>query len=314
MSNTEELEASDRQPSAYPEPMVTPPAQEHKQSIILLHGRGSTGAMFGTWLLFFHIPGIGNLREAFPNARFVFPTAANRRAAILKENMIHQWFDIWSLKDPSNRENLQHEGLRETSAHIHDLLHQEIALVGASNVVLGGLSQGCAAALIALMTWQGEPIAAAVGMCGWLPLSKHLRDIASQGDSQDGPEDDQAMSSHPDEEDSHPDSAIRQKRKNSHSDGPTRAAAYLLEELDLPTHSGLSSSKSQATSSARTPVFLGHGAQDSRVLPRLGRDAAHCLRALEMSVVHREYAGLGHWYSEDMLLDLVCFLREALRN
>lgn len=313
-SNAEEPEAAVRQPCAYPEPMVTPPAQEHKQSIILLHGRGSTGTMFGSSLLFFHVPGIGNLREAFPNARFVFPTAANRRAAVLKRSMIHQWFDIWSLKDPSNREHLQHEGLRETTAHIHDLLRQEIASVGASNVVLGGLSQGCAAALIALMTWQGEPVAAAVGMCGWLPLSNHLRDIASQGGPHDGPEDDQVIFSRPDEKDGHRDSSIRQERKNGHSNGPTRAAGYLFEELELPTHGSLPSSTWQATSSARTPVFLGHGAQDSKVLPRLGRDAADCLRALEMSVVHKEYAGLGHWYSEDMLLDLVCFLREALHN
>lgn len=41
------------------------------------------------------------------------------------------------------------EGLRETSEWLHVLLSQEIEKVGADNVALVGLSQGCAATLIA---------------------------------------------------------------------------------------------------------------------------------------------------------------------
>lgn len=44
----------------------------------------------------------------------------------------------------------------------------------AQNVILGGLSQGCAAALIATLLWDGEPLAAAFGMCGWLPYRGHI--------------------------------------------------------------------------------------------------------------------------------------------
>jgi hypothetical protein len=55
----------------------------------------------------------------------------------------------------------------------------EIELVDAKNVVLWGLSQGCAASLVALLTWDGEPFGAVVGMCGWLPFRKHLEEIAS---------------------------------------------------------------------------------------------------------------------------------------
>ena len=56
---------------------------------------------------------------------------------------------------------------------IHDLLRREIETVGAENVFLGGLGQGCAAGLIALMMRKGrEPLGGFVGMCEWLPLAR----------------------------------------------------------------------------------------------------------------------------------------------
>ena len=51
--------------------------------------------------------------------------------------------------------------------------------MGAKSVVLGGLSQGYAASLISLLTWEGEPFAASFGMCGWIPFRKHMSDIVS---------------------------------------------------------------------------------------------------------------------------------------
>ena len=50
--------------------------------------------------------------------------------------------------------------------------------MGAENIILGGLSQGCAAALIATLLWDGEPLAAVFGMCGWLPYRAHMQEIA----------------------------------------------------------------------------------------------------------------------------------------
>ncbi len=39
---------------------------------------------------------------------------------------------------------------------LHRLLEREVREVGGRNVVLGGLSQGCAAALVAGLLWRGE--------------------------------------------------------------------------------------------------------------------------------------------------------------
>ena len=165
-------------PSIYPKPLIIPPLETHRETWIILHGRGSNAQKFGLELLAMPIPGHGTLAQAFPHAKFIFPTASQRRATIYKRSLITQWFDNWSLQTPTHREELQIEGLRETSAFIHGLLREEIAIVGASNVVLGGLSQGCAAALIATLLWDGEPLAPVFGMCGWLPYRGHMQEIA----------------------------------------------------------------------------------------------------------------------------------------
>lgn len=57
------------------------------------------------------------------------------------------------------------------------------------------------------------------------------------------------------------------------------------------------------------PVFLGHEGEDDSVPLRLGRMSAECLGKMEMDVEWREYRGLGHWYSEEMLGDVVGFLK-----
>src|SRR5436189_5036386 len=164
--------------SDYPPPLTVAPLLSHKQTFILLHGRGSSASKFGPPLLSTSIPQVGTLANAFPYARFVFPTALKRRATIYKRSITNQWFDNWSLDAPTVREELQIDGLRETSAYIHELLRQEIKIVGsAGNVVLGGLSQGCAASLISHLLWDGEPLAAAVGMCGWLPFRTNMENI-----------------------------------------------------------------------------------------------------------------------------------------
>lgn len=52
------------------------------------------------------------------------------------------------------------QGLREASIFIDSLLEDAISEVGPHNVALGGFSQGCAAMLISLLMWTGEPLGA----------------------------------------------------------------------------------------------------------------------------------------------------------
>lgn len=97
-------------------------------------------------------------------------------------------------------------------------------------------------------------------------------------------------------------------------DLPARAVEYLREELEV---DGSASSPSSSSPSLRRPfpfrripMLLGHGVEDERVPVYLGREAASCLTAMGVDVSWKEYEGLGHWYSGNMLRDLLDFARQ----
>ena len=283
--------------AGYPKPLVIPPlALPHKQTFILLHGRGSSGEKFGPPLLDTPIrldttAEVLTLASAFPHARFVFPTAARRRATLYGRALTHQWFDNWKLDPPAtDREELQTPGLRETTAYLHDLVRAEVAALGgsAADVVLGGLSQGCAAALVAVLLWEGEPLGGFVGMCGRLPFAVRLGEQLGTGDDGGAAEADDY-------------DPFERDGEGSDLDPPARAVHWLREELQL-------SSSSTRRDLGGTRVFLGHGVEDDRVSVVLGRQASACLTKMGTDVSWREYEGLGHWYSGDMLRDMVRFL------
>lgn len=284
-------------PAAYPEPLVVLPSLAHKQTIVALHGRGSNAQAFGPLLLSTKIPDGRTLKTALPHAKFVFPTASKRRAQTYNRSIIHQWFDNGPLSTPTEREELMIEELCETSIYIHRLLREAAKEVGAENVVLGGLSQGCAASLVSLLTWEGEPLAAAFGMCGWLPLRQHLADIADPQTPTDHGEDPFA----------------RETGGDQGFDLPGQAIAWMKGKLTLPA-TRTSLVVAQATASSmflpfqHVPFFIAHGTEDDKVKVELGFEARECLTVLQADVTWREYENLGHWYSEQMLGDLVDFL------
>lgn len=177
----------------FPPPLIIPPLHlPHKQTFILLHGRGSNASKFGPVLLTTPFPPPTpsplsqtpssppqTLATAFPHAKFIFPTAPYRRATIYKRTLITQWFDNWHLDfppsdsdpldittntpqrppRPAKNDWMMIDGLRETTAHLHALVREEVALLrpaggrGARDIVLGGISQGCAASLVAAALW-----------------------------------------------------------------------------------------------------------------------------------------------------------------
>ena len=159
------------------------------------------------------------------------------------------------------------DGLRETSIYIHILLREAAEEVGPTNVVLGGLSQGCAAALVSLLTWEGEPLAAAFAMCGWLPLRQHIVDIAdpqTPGDLGEDP-------------------FVRETGVDQSFDLRGQAVAWIQEELTLPPMR-ISSVVAQATASSMhlpfqfMPFFIAHGTDDEKVKVELGIEVKECLQ------------------------------------
>ncbi|KFZ03320.1 hypothetical protein V502_11049 [Pseudogymnoascus sp. VKM F-4520 (FW-2644)] len=290
--------------SEFYEPFVVEPVKEHKQTFVVLHGRGGTGESFAASFLDHPISptkdlgrliGLLSVRTCFPHAKFIFPTACLGRASTYG-HLTHQWFDNWSpLIYPEQKEELMMEGLAETSSFVHSLLQAEIDAIGAKNVVLMGLSQGCAAAIISLLTWQGEPLGAAVGMCGWLPLRKQMLDRGDDEVKEDG----SGQVGEPGDKNS-----VDDDRKPSQPEAAKlqRIADWLRNEL------GITGAKSPAVPFLQIPTFLGHGVDDATVRCELGRLASQFLEHVGVDTRWNEYTGLDHWFSGNMLRDIVLFL------
>ena len=284
-------------------PLIFPPPQTHQTTLIILHGRGSTAQKFAEPLLTHPVSSSTidspkAFRDYFPNTKFVIPTAPLRRAVVFKRSLTHQWFDNWSLTQPELKQHLQIPGLLETSTYLHNLLQEEIDVVGAKNVVLVGLSQGCAASVITTLLWEGEAFGAIVGMCGYLPFRKAMWDSAQ--DSRNEAND--CFAVYGDDED-----VFEKDEEESGGDGTEyeKAIEWLREELQV-SKEGSKDAKSPMQS---IPVFMGHGMEDEKVPCETGKLAAEFLSGIGVNVAWNEYEGLGHWYSEDMLRDVVTFLK-----
>lgn len=162
----------------FPRPHVVPPTSKHTHTIILLHGRGSNGEEFAEELFEGESLSELSLPQHFPGFKWIFPTAHPSFSTPFQEELV-EWFDVYSLMEPSLEEELQIEGLRESVAFIQGLLENEaqiLGLCGRDRITLGGISQGCAVAITALLTGSCG-IGAFLGCNGWMPLADRVQEV-----------------------------------------------------------------------------------------------------------------------------------------
>lgn len=272
--------------STYPRPFVVEPTSEHKETWIVLHGRGDTGRRFSQGfmgVLNMALPDGRTLQEHLPYVRFVFPTASPRHARVFNRATITQWFDIYSWNS-TERTQWQIQGLRETTAWVSELVRRESDIVGAQNVVVGGLSQGCASVLAWNLVQSEQKVRCVFGMSGWLPF-RHILELylpKAQDGTQEGTED------------------VFEEDSNSIQDPYVAAVKALLQELEMETN--------PTEIGKHTPLFLGHGKEDEKVDFERGREAAQCLLGLGCNVQWTEYEGLEHWFHGEELMDIVQFV------
>jgi lysophospholipase II len=144
----------------------------HSHTIILLHGRSSTGTEFAND--FFESeasikPGTPrqDLRNLFPTVRWVFPSAPDRYSLRFRETM-PQWFDMWSTEEPQDRPEQQVEGIRQSVEAIIRVVQEQEQHVPRGMIVLGGISQGFAA-VVAALSALGPELGGLMGFCSWVP-------------------------------------------------------------------------------------------------------------------------------------------------
>jgi len=300
----------------YPEPLIVLPSTRHSHSIILLHGRGSNASRFGLEFLKAETSTGKTLGEIYPGTKWIFPTAKKRRATAINRTPINQWFDMFSAKNPSERQELQYDGLRETSVFMHGLICEEAKAVGLRNVVIGGLSQGCAMSLHVVLHYEptalevaisgeaaegeGEGKAASlggyIGMSGWLPFAEEIHEAAAPIRYEDDE----------DEDDPFGHTETRAELDDSHEARRARVANFARDLVDLEPLDDRSKPWF-----AQSSYFLGHGKADEKVPVYLGVEMRDFLLQLGLDVTWKAYDEFGHRYKEpDEIDDIAQFLGE----
>ncbi|EQL03538.1 acyl-protein thioesterase [Ophiocordyceps sinensis CO18] len=263
---------------------VVMPSARHTHTVILLHDVASSGNMFGRDLMRAARTSSGKtLDHLFPGVRFVFPTAQRRPCCALDQLKVSLWFDMARFQEPSFRQNLQRDGLCASTRQIVVLLHWEMRLVPAANILIGGLGQGCAMSLVVLLS-LGFRLGGIIGMSGYLPFQFELQMNTADDSSTE------------DDDDYDDDPAVRAQI--------FERSLLQMKNADFPT---------KDKTSCATPIFLGHGADDTAVPCELGEQAAAAMRSVEYQVEWRRYPGLGHGYHVPREIDdIVDFFRSKV--
>ncbi|EFY90625.1 acyl-protein thioesterase 1,2, putative [Metarhizium acridum CQMa 102] len=272
----------------FPPAINIPPLRNpHGITVIFLHGRGFNAQKFHGSLLQTDICN-HTFQEALPHARFVFPTAPLSRASKYRRILMHQWYDGTGDWEPEAR-----GGMQPSIEHIHGLIRSEIEVAGndSKRIVLAGFSQGAAMAFVSSLLWDGDPLGAVVGLCGFMPLASHLLSILDDDGFAPGADDVFEASQCADARTPH-----------------QKVLDELREEAELPGTQQISDFQFLST-----PVFVGHGSADREVVVQHASQAGLLLQKLGLDVDFHIYEGLGHWYSASMLRDLVQFLATQLK-
>ncbi|EEP80976.1 predicted protein [Uncinocarpus reesii 1704] len=270
---------------SFPPLHIVEPNGAHMHTIILLHGRSSNGVEFAKDLFDSKSSETKNLAAHFPGCRWVFPTSRDLWSSVFKEELT-AWFDVYSLSDPSEQQELQLDGLRESTRYILDVLGREINLLGGKSekVVLGGISQGMATALWALLCSRGRVdgrIGAFLGMCGWLPLADKMEDL---------------------------------QLSEGHGTAETPGSLVSKSLPGLLRCEEIEVSVAETKAMLSTPMLLLHGTDDAWVDFELGRQARRNLTKLGLKVEWKEYTGAeneGHWIKEPEGIDAIVAFLEA---
>lgn len=209
------------------------------------------------------------LLEHFPSIRWILPSAPERYSTVLQEPMT-QPFDIYSLTDPELQQDIQIKGIEESLGWIYDIIKEETQTVPPENILLGGISQGCATALLTFLISRCA-LAGFIGTAGWLPLDTQIKQVMSN-------------------------------ESMNVSDQSPAALLHRLCQVRCDTADSMEDKSAKlcaaVTSSRDSPILLCHGIDDPTIDVSLGRNMRDLLQLLGHTVQWREDADCGHWLKE----------------
>ncbi|CZR67002.1 uncharacterized protein PAC_16901 [Phialocephala subalpina] len=274
------------------------PRDKHTHTVIFLHGREDFGSDLAQYFFDSKASNGRSLADIFPSIRWVFPTAKMRYSAqrdfefsnssfaeaLKGEEIISQWFDIWSIDAPTEEEELMIPGLQESIGQILDIVKEEAKIVPMDRIILGGISQGCATAILTLLSSELE-LGGFIGLSSWLPFKEKTETIPTRFVNCDG-----KLSRH--------------------------IKTILQMSSDTKDSDSLETSLNSLSISLRTvskpPVFLAHSRDDETVPFTLGESLHEEIDRLGFDVTWKEYVDGGHWiHPVHGVDDISIFLRKV---
>jgi predicted esterase len=167
-----------------PTTIVAPLGNEHSHTVIFLHGREDFGEDLAKYFFDSKSSDGKSLAEIFPSVKWGFPTAGLRHSAqrdfefssssfaeaLKGEEIISQWFDMWKINTPDEKQELMIPGLVESMRIIIEIIKEEAQSVPLERIILDGTSQGCATAVHTLLS-SGLNIGGFIGTIETLPNS-----------------------------------------------------------------------------------------------------------------------------------------------
>jgi predicted esterase len=284
--------------------IIAPSGNDHTHTVIFLHGREDFGSDLAQYFFDSKASDGRSLAEIYPTFRWVFPTAKLRYSAqrdfefsnssfaeaLKGEEIISQWFDVWDLTTPEDKEDLMVPGLKESLGQILEIIKEEARNIPMERIILGGISQGCATAILTLLS-SGMEFGGFIGWCSWLPFQKKIKCLPVRSTkSKDGVvQHVQTILQMP----------IPEDTKNANSDSLKGGLDSLSLGAKLPVN--------------KTPVFLAHSRDDETVPFAQGKGLEETIRFLGLDVTWKEYEEGGHWIQpKHGVDDMVNFLQKVV--
>jgi predicted esterase len=269
---------------------VIEPTLEHTHTAIMLHGRGSNGPEFAEELAETASSGQEPLMQRFPSWRWVFPSSQELWSALFEETL-PAWFEAHSLTDPTERQDLQMEGIRQSVTYIQSIIAQEAARLDGKTerIVIAGISQGGAIGMWALLCQENldKRFGAFVGASTWLPFAVNIEMFMRKG-------------------------AFAHSAESTSEANPSDAFVGGM----MASWTRATTFPPASTPLLSTPILLGHGVDDAIVDVDLGREARRVLATVGFQVGWQEYSGAdleGHWLkAPEQIDDIASFLLKAV--
>lgn len=271
----------------YPALHIVNPSESHKQTVLMVHGLGSSGPKFEA--AFFASKTSQDFRQRFPHTRWVFPSAPMRHVKVWND-VRPAWFDVASLSNLEEDQQAQVQGLKESTGYLSQVLETEVAGLldagrGGKDLFVIARSQGSSAMIWTLLSSLKQTIGGIVLAGSWLVFARALQEW------------------------------LRKVRAHDGAEPEVRTAAMrFVDEL-------LTDSETKLLNGCHplqhTPVLMGHCIKDKWIGIELGRQMRETLQHVGCSVTWNEYSDAaedGHWLAEPEEFNAIATFLESRMN